>query len=233
MFLGTRAAAGVGPAPNVDLSGIPRGRYPVRVSTSDPNDTGDSFWVEVGNAVEAEVERVIKLRSSAHAPRLVADILFAHLVVEDALHRYIEAMNPELGNLRDARLSFAGLLAVYKQGPKHFPWLASGIKALNTVRNDIAHHLGETKLAADKLQPMVCVIRDAYRSKQLKFTGEGDPAQTCMEFSFFACMLLRWVSSGTSLIAGEHKRLEQQRTELVEEVRRLLASYGESSGVAS
>jgi len=68
-------------------------------------------------------------------------ILQSHLVVEYYLTQYLEAANPASPKIGTAKLSFALKLELADNPKANFYFLLPGIRALNSVRNKIAHRL--------------------------------------------------------------------------------------------
>jgi hypothetical protein len=68
-------------------------------------------------------------------------ILRCHLVVEYYVTQYLEAANPASPKIGDARLTFAQKLDLADHPQANFHFLMDGIRALNAIRNKIAHRL--------------------------------------------------------------------------------------------
>ena len=71
----------------------------------------------------------------------IGRILRAHLFVEHFLTEYLQARNPELGSLEEARATFAQKVALVGNGIPTIAYLLPGIRRLNTIRNRLAHTL--------------------------------------------------------------------------------------------
>lgn len=72
---------------------------------------------------------------------MIGRILRSHLFVEHYLTEYIKLRNPDLGDLDNARLSFAQKLALLRSSDAFDADFATGIRHLNRIRNRLAHDL--------------------------------------------------------------------------------------------
>src|SRR5690349_2061866 len=63
----------------------------------------------------------------------IGRILRAHLFVEHFLTEYLQARNPEIGSLDDARLTFAQKTALVDAGMAATSYLIPGIRRLNSI----------------------------------------------------------------------------------------------------
>lgn len=72
---------------------------------------------------------------------LIGRILRAHLFVEHYLTRYLEARNPNLRRLDNARLSFSQKAELIDREDPRVSYLVQGIQRLNRIRNRLAHNL--------------------------------------------------------------------------------------------
>ena len=79
----------------------------------------------------------------------IGRILRSHLFVEHYLAEFLEKANPRLGDLSDARLSFAQKLALIDNRNPRLAEVLPGIKHLNKVRNRLAHQLTATVTTED------------------------------------------------------------------------------------
>jgi hypothetical protein len=79
----------------------------------------------------------------------IGRILRSHLFVEHYLAEYLKKANPRLGDLSDARLSFAQKLALVGNENPRLADVLPGIKHLNKVRNRLAHQLTATVTVED------------------------------------------------------------------------------------
>lgn len=80
----------------------------------------------------------------------IGRILRSHLFIEHFLTNYLIALNPNLGDLRGARLSFSQKLTLIESYSAETKELASGIKRLNKIRNRLAHRLEAKVTDQDK-----------------------------------------------------------------------------------
>jgi preprotein translocase subunit Sec63 len=80
----------------------------------------------------------------------IGRILRAHLFIEHFLTNYLIALNPNLGDLKGARLTFSQKITLIENHSSETKELASGIKRLNTIRNQLAHRLEAKVTDQDK-----------------------------------------------------------------------------------
>jgi hypothetical protein len=73
----------------------------------------------------------------------IGRILRAHLFVEHYLTQYVAQANPRLGSLKEARATFAQKVALLDADNPDIAAILPGIKRLNTIRNRLAHNLGD------------------------------------------------------------------------------------------
>lgn len=72
---------------------------------------------------------------------MIGRILRSHLFVEHYLSMYLAKVNPRLGSLADARITFAQKVALLDTSNVDISTVLQGIKRLNTIRNRLAHNL--------------------------------------------------------------------------------------------
>jgi hypothetical protein len=90
-------------------------------------------------ATDADLEELN--RRWAQDTGTIGRILRAHLFVEHFLTEYLQAKNPNLGSLDDARVTFAQKVALVDESRQEVAYLLPGIRRLNAIRNRIAHSL--------------------------------------------------------------------------------------------
>jgi hypothetical protein len=75
-------------------------------------------------------------------------VLKAHLAIEQVFRDYLERRVPHPAALKEARLGFMQRMhlvrAISDADPKHWSWTA--IAKLNSIRNQLAHHLAPKEL---------------------------------------------------------------------------------------
>ncbi|WP_426662961.1 hypothetical protein [Rhodanobacter aciditrophus] len=81
---------------------------------------------------------------------LMGLILRSHLFVEYYLGRYLQLHNPSLGDVDDARLSFAQKVDLIDRNDRAVAYLIPGIRRLNKIRNRLAHSLNEGVTEEDR-----------------------------------------------------------------------------------
>ncbi len=79
------------------------------------------------------------LWSTDHSAKLM--ILKCHLVLEHFLTAYLEAANPASPGIGSARLTFAQKIDLADHPQANFHFFVAGMKALNAMRNKVAHRL--------------------------------------------------------------------------------------------
>jgi hypothetical protein len=81
----------------------------------------------------------------------IGRILRAHLHVEYYLTEHLQHINPGLGDIDEARLSFAQKANLLRQDGDASVWmLIGGIRHLNKIRNRLAHNLKAEVTADDR-----------------------------------------------------------------------------------
>ncbi|MDB6058056.1 MAG: hypothetical protein JWO95_1900 [Verrucomicrobiales bacterium] len=90
-----------------------------------------------------------------HASKAV--VLQSHLVVEYYMTQYLHAANPASPKIGTAKLTFAQKLELVDHPQANFQFLLDGVRALNTIRNKIAHRL-DFVLSAQDLAPIVAAV---------------------------------------------------------------------------
>ncbi len=96
------------------------------------------------------------LLEAGHASRSLT--LQSHLVIEYYLTLYLEAANPASPKIGTAKLTFNQKLELADHPKANFHFLMDGIRALNAIRNKIAHQLDFVPKEKD-LAPIVESIR--------------------------------------------------------------------------
>src|SRR5688572_25770476 len=96
--------------------------------------------------IEAEVEVFNKRYATLikRDDKTVGTILRCHLVLEHFLDEYLATANPGIPAITSTRLTFAQKLNLADHPKTFFAYVMPGLKALNKVRNNLAHQL-ETK----------------------------------------------------------------------------------------
>jgi hypothetical protein len=79
----------------------------------------------------------------------LGEVLRAHLVVEHFMTMFLASMNPRLGSLSGARLSFSQKVALLDRTDERIRHLAAGIVHMNKIRNKFVHQLDYKVTDAD------------------------------------------------------------------------------------
>ncbi|HDR9511800.1 hypothetical protein C5615_36350 [Burkholderia cepacia] len=151
----------------------------------------------VTNSLEAEYV-AMKLRWNQDITA-IGRILRAHLYVEHYLTEHLQQVNPRLGDLDDARLTFAQKVNLLDGS-----WniairqLIPGIKQLNKIRNRLAHNLTAAVSDEDAViflnVPIFSALRQA-DGKPREEGGKESPLDILEYFSEFAASCLHNSSS--------------------------------------
>ncbi len=104
------------------------------------------------DALNAEMDRKLSLINEKWNQDVdaIGRILRSHLFVEHFLTEYLVALNPNLGDLRGTHLTFSQKLSLVENHSNATKELASGIRRLNTIRNQLAHRLEAKVTDQDK-----------------------------------------------------------------------------------
>jgi hypothetical protein len=94
----------------------------------------------------------------------IGRILRAHLYVERYMTEYLEATNPRLGSLDEARLGFAQKIALLDKKDSNVQECVSGLRRLNTIRNRLAHRSHEAVTDEDGAFFLKCAGLDVLLS---------------------------------------------------------------------
>jgi len=154
----------------------------------------ESFKAEMRRLVDERARALYADWASHSNPARSNDIgliLHAHLFVELRLRRHLQILNPNLGSIESARLRFPQLLSLVDSPRLRFiPHLLEGFRALNAVRNGLAHSLTDP-IPPSRLEPMISVLLTTMDGVELsrEFCGQH-PAATCKIFARWACFLL-------------------------------------------
>ncbi|MBI2069770.1 MAG: hypothetical protein HYT79_04135 [Elusimicrobia bacterium] len=123
----------------------------------------------------------------------IGRVLRAHLAVEHFLAEHIQATNPKLGSLDNARLSFAQKIDLLDEHDRMAEFLKPGLRRLNQIRNRLAHKLKMDIDAEDREAFLAIEIFRAMRDEGSKRTGPpaDDPLSVIEQFAKFASGLLQ------------------------------------------
>jgi hypothetical protein len=143
----------------------------------------------------------------------IARILRAHLFVEHFLSEFIQARNPDLGSLDEARITFAQKVSLVGIGTPGMAHLLPGLRRLNSIRNRLAHSLraevtkedGEVFLAIGPFR----ALRDEM-AKQA--TPSNDSIAILEGFAMHAGAILHSIASDTGKVFAEAMRLAEEES---------------------
>lgn len=109
---------------------------------------------------------------------VIGRILRTHLFVEHFITECLIAINPALGDLEKARLSFAQKLALIEDYSLEIQELAVGIRRLNKIRNQLAHNL-EAKVTDKDKESLLSV--KTFRALREALAKPGTPSDSSMD----------------------------------------------------
>jgi hypothetical protein len=126
----------------------------------------------------------------------IGRILRCHLAVEHFLTRVIEEMNPSLGSLSHARVTFSQKLELADTRNPIISSLQPGLRRLNQIRNRIAHQLSATVTESDRDAILaISFFRVAYESEMRPYGApSNEPLRVLEQFSEFAASMLHTLS---------------------------------------
>jgi hypothetical protein len=132
---------------------------------------------------------------------VIGRILRSHLFVEYYLTKYLEARNPNLCNLDEARLTFAQKIELISSSDSSVSYLISGIKRLNRVRNKLAHTL-RAEVTPEDCQVFLSVkpflaLRDALAAPE---EPSQDPICILEDFAKHVGVMLESASNPENLL---------------------------------
>lgn len=128
----------------------------------------------------------------------IGRILRAHLHVEHYLTVYLQHVNPQLGNLDEARTTFNQKVNLLPAQDPRIDFLRAGIKHLNKIRNRLAHNLEATVEEDDKAVFLAPSLFSAFREEGVKGTDRNlasNPIDVLEEFAEFASSMLNGPST--------------------------------------
>lgn len=126
----------------------------------------------------------------------IGRILRAHLFVEHYLTEYLQATNPALGDLDEARVTFNQKVSLLKTDGSSV--LVGGLRRLNKIRNRLAHNLQATVTDEDAAlflsMPLFRAVREARKHGAEEQLSDA-PLAVFEHFAYFASQLLSEPSS--------------------------------------
>lgn len=125
-----------------------------------------------------------------HDSEKIGRVLHAHLVVEHFLTAHIQAQNPKLGAILEARLTFAQKVALIGDDDRVANLLIPGLLGLNKVRNRLAHRL-KVEIEAGDIQAIFSVELYAATLKHKENPRPEDPLWVLEDFAKFAGTMLQ------------------------------------------
>ncbi|MNF57766.1 hypothetical protein D3C76_529900 [compost metagenome] len=111
----------------------------------------------------------------------IGRILRAHLFVEHFVTECLVSFNPALGNIKEARLTFAQKLTLIEDYSVETKELARGIKRLNKIRNQLAHNLSGKVTDEDKESLLSVKSFRALRNELAKPASPSDDNLVVLE----------------------------------------------------
>jgi hypothetical protein len=157
---------------------------------------------------------------------MVGRFLRAHLVIEHFINEHLQKINPSLGDVQAARLTFKQKTDLLNPNSAFIKWVLPGILKLNAIRNKFAHRPNYQLIDQD--------VRDLFGPgiTVAKFMrgpdGDGPTTYTPIDvveaFAQFAAEALRL---DTTIADKFNKHLAVARKEQYEKLKRLAALAGE------
>ncbi|MFT3736456.1 MAG: hypothetical protein QM776_15805 [Rhodocyclaceae bacterium] len=126
----------------------------------------------------------------AHDSESIGRVLHAHLVVEHFLTAHLQAQNPKLGDIVEARFTFAQKVALVGDDDRLAKLLIPGLVGLNRVRNRLAHRL-KVEIDAEDIQAILSVELYAATLREKQNPKPNDPLWVLEDFAKFAGTLLQ------------------------------------------
>ncbi|SHK56065.1 hypothetical protein [Paraburkholderia terricola] len=123
----------------------------------------------------------------------IGRILRAHLYLEHYLTEYLQHANPALGDLDEARLTFAQKANLLRSDAPVIEMIIGGIRHLNKIRNRLAHNLRAAVTEEDANVFLSQGIFRAMREEDAKGTDRepsADPLDVLEGFAEFASAML-------------------------------------------
>ncbi len=121
----------------------------------------------------------------------IGRILRAHLFVERFMTENLQRANPALGPVEKARLTFAQKIELLNPSDPDVAAAVSGLRAMNRIRNRLAHQSDASVTADDAAALLECQTF----SRLLRFRHRGDlnalaPIEVLENFARFAAIAL-------------------------------------------
>jgi hypothetical protein len=143
----------------------------------------------------------------------IGRILRAHLFVEHFLTEHLQAKNPNLGSIDEARVTFAQKISLVDPSRPEVAYLLPGIRRLNIIRNRIAHSLHADVTKADANVFLQVELFKAMRNESAKRSRtllSTDPIDIMEDFAIHAGNILH--QSPMKLVWAEAIRLAQEES---------------------
>jgi len=130
----------------------------------------------------------------------IGRVLRAHLVVEHFLTAHLEAANPNLGSIENARISYIQKIELLGDKDKSLTFLIPGLKRLNSIRNRLAHNLSMDVDAKDSEVFLSIKLFKAMREEGSKGfePPPNDPLSVLEQFAKFAAGVFQASASPNS-----------------------------------
>ncbi|GJH04503.1 hypothetical protein [Paraburkholderia terrae] len=122
----------------------------------------------------------------------IGRILRAHLYVEHYLTEYIQHLNPALGDIDGARITFNQKVRLLQSGDTLVSDIIPGIRHLNSIRNRLAHNL-EAKVTDEDARVFLQGTFKALRNKGVLPSDDPQsesPIDVLEDFAQYASKIL-------------------------------------------
>ncbi len=170
---------------------------------------GHEKFIEIAEREHAEMQN----RWNQNV-EVIGRILRSHLYVEHYMTEYLGKVNPRLGSLHEAKLSFAQKLNLLDSKNPAIARIHSGLKRLNKIRNQLAHNLNASVTSDDAA---VFLSEPSFNSMRVeRFRGKAistDPLHILEEFCYFASIAFTHEFSSTSIAMNQaiDEQIAQER----------------------
>lgn len=138
----------------------------------------------------------------------IGRILRSHLYVEHYLSEYIEKVNPRLGSVAKARLTFAQKLELLDPKDGRLAEILPGIKHLNTIRNRLAHRIS-TKVTVE--DAAIFLQAELFNAMRIETAKPSMPSQDPLE------ILERFAQYASDSLSSEFSKVNSAVKQAIEE----------------
>ncbi|WP_017452134.1 hypothetical protein [Herbaspirillum rubrisubalbicans] len=160
---------------------------------------GKEHFFQIAEKEAVEISKKWDLNIEA-----IGRILRAHLFVEHYLTEHLQRVNPHLGPLLKAKLSFSQKVELIDRGDSYLANLVPGLRRIGSIRNRLAHQLDAAISAEDVevfLQNEIFVVMREERCKP-----EPPSAQPLIVLEEFSQHAANWLHATYSEVGKLMRR---------------------------